>query len=308
MSYSDDESLPGECDWCHDDRGLCDRPHLDEDRCFSIKLKETFDVETLIPCHARRYVLERMGFEDHESMETKKIHLRTHHGMDFEVNLYNSESVTLFGCKKWEALCRMYGFHEDMLVTMALGDPEIEQDNMDIWVLVDTPPILPLSYFHSSKNVWKMVDKTHYTNGSELTYQEKNHLIAFCTDLENYNIYNQTPQHYGQYVPLVHMLNYGNYHGDTLRIPMDCVPHLMYQNGSLDVLNIHPGHPTNLNCPYQISKRSGDMLIKEWKKCMDSRKEVLGSKRKRSARIEDRMISILHNGESGSILFYAILP
>ena len=45
MSYSDDESLPGECDWCHDDRGQCDRPHLDEDRRFSIKLEETFDVE-----------------------------------------------------------------------------------------------------------------------------------------------------------------------------------------------------------------------------------------------------------------------
>ena len=86
------------------------------------------------------------------------------------------------------------------------------------------------------------------------------------------------------------------------------MPHLMYQKGSLNVLNIQPGHPTNLNFPYQISKRSGDMQIKEWKKCMDSRKEVLGSKRKRSARIGDRMISILHNGESGSILFYAILP
>ena len=86
------------------------------------------------------------------------------------------------------------------------------------------------------------------------------------------------------------------------------MPHLMYQNGRLDVLNIQPGHPTNLNCPHRISKRSGDMQIKEWKKCMGSRKEVLGSKRKRSARIGDRMISILHNGESGSILFYVILP
>ena len=47
MPYSDDESLSGECDWCHDDRGLCDRPHLDEDRRFSIKLEETFDVETV---------------------------------------------------------------------------------------------------------------------------------------------------------------------------------------------------------------------------------------------------------------------
>ena len=41
MSYSDDESLPGECDWCHGDRGQCYMPHLDEDRRFSIKLEET---------------------------------------------------------------------------------------------------------------------------------------------------------------------------------------------------------------------------------------------------------------------------
>ena len=37
----------------------------------------------------------------------------------------------------------MYGFDEGMLVTMDLGDPTIKQDNMDIWVLVDTLPILP---------------------------------------------------------------------------------------------------------------------------------------------------------------------
>ena len=77
-----------------------------------------------------------MDFEDHESFETKKIHLRTHHGVDFEVKLYNFESITHFGCKKWEALCKMYGFDEGMLVTMDLGDPEIEQHNMDIWILI----------------------------------------------------------------------------------------------------------------------------------------------------------------------------
>ena len=84
-----------------------------------------------------------MGFEDHESMEIKKIHLRTHHGVDFEVKLYNFESITHFGCKKWEALCKMYDFDEGMLVTMDLCDPTIEQDRPSIWVLVDTPPILP---------------------------------------------------------------------------------------------------------------------------------------------------------------------
>ena len=48
MSYSDDESLPGECDWCHDDGGMWDRfLDLDEDRRFSIKLEETFAVETV---------------------------------------------------------------------------------------------------------------------------------------------------------------------------------------------------------------------------------------------------------------------
>ena len=46
MSYSDGESLLGECSWCHDDRGMCDMfVELDEDRCFSIKVEETFDVE-----------------------------------------------------------------------------------------------------------------------------------------------------------------------------------------------------------------------------------------------------------------------
>ena len=61
-----------------------------------------------------------------------------------------------------------------------------------------------------------MVDKTHYTDGSELTYKEKNHLIAFCTLLENYNDYYRTPPNYGEYVPLVHVLNHDNFYGDTL--------------------------------------------------------------------------------------------
>ena len=89
---------------------------------------------------------------------------------------------------------------------------------------------------------------------------------------------------------------------------MDCVPHLMYQNGRLDVLNIQPGHLTSLTYPYRISKTGEHMVIKEWKKCMDNRKVVLGSKIVRKARIGDRIISILYNGESGPILFYAILP
>ena len=39
--------------------------------------------------------------------------------------------------------CKMYVLDEGMLVTMDLGDPTIEQERPSIWVLVDTPPILP---------------------------------------------------------------------------------------------------------------------------------------------------------------------
>ena len=61
-----------------------------------------------------------------------------------------------------------------------------------------------------------MVDRTYYTYGAELTYQEKDHLISFIIDVENYNINYETPAHYGQYVPLVHVLNYVNIHGDVM--------------------------------------------------------------------------------------------
>ena len=62
-----------------------------------------------------------------------------------------------------------------------------------------------------------MVDRTYYYNDeAQLTYKEQDGLIAFFTDLENYNSYYQTPPHYGQYVPLVHVLNYGNINGDSM--------------------------------------------------------------------------------------------
>ena len=67
--------------------------------------------------------------------------------MDFEVNLYNFESVSNFGCPDWEELCKMYDFQEGMFATMDLGDPDIKVDNLDIWFLVDMVPILPLCEF-----------------------------------------------------------------------------------------------------------------------------------------------------------------
>ena len=79
--------------------------------------------------------------------------------------------------------------------------------------------LFPLTaYFHSSTNVRKMIDRTYYDNigEAELTYKDKDNLIAFINDLENYNSYCKTPPNYGQYVPLVHVICYGNIHGDCM--------------------------------------------------------------------------------------------
>ena len=43
---SDDDRIP-HCDYCNDDRGMCDMPHLENGRFFTIKLDETCDVFTL---------------------------------------------------------------------------------------------------------------------------------------------------------------------------------------------------------------------------------------------------------------------
>ena len=44
---SDDEKDFGICKYCEDERGLCDGIFLDDDRRFSIKLDENFEVDTV---------------------------------------------------------------------------------------------------------------------------------------------------------------------------------------------------------------------------------------------------------------------
>ena len=44
---SDDEKDFGICKYCEDEYGLCDEIFLDDDRRFSIKLDENFEVDTV---------------------------------------------------------------------------------------------------------------------------------------------------------------------------------------------------------------------------------------------------------------------
>ena len=50
---SDEEKDFGKCEYCEDQRGPCDRPHLVGGRHFSIKMDETFEVDTV--SHNEKY-------------------------------------------------------------------------------------------------------------------------------------------------------------------------------------------------------------------------------------------------------------
>ena len=52
---SDDDGIP-ECEYYYDDCGVCDRfPHLQNDRFFTVKLEETFDVCTV--CNDKHFIV-----------------------------------------------------------------------------------------------------------------------------------------------------------------------------------------------------------------------------------------------------------
>ena len=120
---------------------------------------------SFIPCLARRYFLQRLGFEEHESFETRTANLSTKHGHTFHVEVTNAPNNTKLGCSNREALCKAYGFQEDMEITFDLRPEDHIEGNIDIWVDVDMLPVLPpcefvnhvylSSNFHSIfENIW----------------------------------------------------------------------------------------------------------------------------------------------------------
>ncbi|XP_073361702.1 uncharacterized protein [Aegilops tauschii subsp. strangulata] len=97
---SDDEKDFIRCELCEDQRGLCDRNFLVDDRRFSIKLDETFEVDTRIPCHARIFVLDKIGFSTMETMEMILKVIGTSGSMCRRLQLYHyliSIQANMFG-------------------------------------------------------------------------------------------------------------------------------------------------------------------------------------------------------------------
>ena len=83
-------------------------------------------------------------------MEVKRAYLKTEHGYIFNVKVYNAHTYTYFECKTWQALCKAYAFEPDMVITFDIRLEDDIEGNRDIWVDVQTPPVLPLCEFLSN--------------------------------------------------------------------------------------------------------------------------------------------------------------
>ena len=86
-----------------------------------------------------------------ETMEVKRAYLKTEHdGYTFNVKVYNAHTYTYFECKTWQALCKACAFEPDMFITFDIRPEDDIEGNRDIWVDVQTPPVLPLCEFFSN--------------------------------------------------------------------------------------------------------------------------------------------------------------
>jgi hypothetical protein len=92
--------------------------------------------------------LDKFHFKEKGSTEPKIAHLRTEH-YTFVVKVKNNEDHTYFGCSNWRAFCKAYGLDEDMNITFDLGNDDVRDNNIDIWVHAedDLIPVLPPGAF-----------------------------------------------------------------------------------------------------------------------------------------------------------------
>ena len=89
--------------------------------------------------------------------EVKRVNLKTEHGYTFHAKLYNADTYTYFECKTWQALCKTCAFEPDMVITFDICPEDDIEGNIDIWVDVQTPPVIPLCEFLNHIYVFDIV-------------------------------------------------------------------------------------------------------------------------------------------------------
>ena len=93
-------------------------------------------------------------------------------------------------------------------------------------------------------------------------------------------------------------------------LPMTVVPQWIGTKGRMSTVSLRPRYTTMHMSAFRISNSEEFLIVKDWSKIVNNRREVLGgSKQKRSPRLGDRFMSMLQYDESGELyMFYAILP
>ena len=75
----------------------------------------------------------------------------------FSMQNYTIQTTTPILDAKWRALCKTYAFEPDMVITFDIRPEDDIEGNTDIWVDVQTPPVIPLCEFLNHIYVFDIV-------------------------------------------------------------------------------------------------------------------------------------------------------
>ena len=91
---------------------------------------------------------------------------------------------------------------------------------------------------------------------------------------------------------------------------MTVVPQWIETKGRMSIVSLRPRYPTVHMSAFRISESDECLIVKDWSKIVNDRREVLGgSNQKRSPRLGDRFICMLQLDEERVLhMFYVILP
>ena len=91
---------------------------------------------------------------------------------------------------------------------------------------------------------------------------------------------------------------------------MTVVPQGIETKGQMSIFSLRPRYPALHMNAFKISRSDECLIVKDWRKIVNNRREVLGgSNEKCSPRLGDRFICMLQYDESAKLyMFYAILP
>ena len=91
---------------------------------------------------------------------------------------------------------------------------------------------------------------------------------------------------------------------------MTVVPQWIETKGRMSMVSLRLRFPTLHMSAFRFSKSEECLIVKDWSKIVNDRREVLGgSNQKRIPQLGDRFICMLQYDESGELyMFYAILP